>query len=82
MSLAFQIIWRYILRHPELQKAGVDRARLRTRDRRYTVGLAAYPLATLIGLISVPVFLVLILALSFMYLLPTPDTAVDPSGSG
>jgi hypothetical protein len=32
-----------------------------------------YPLATLVGLVSVPEFLVLMLALAFLYLLPTPD---------
>jgi len=31
------------------------------------------PVATAIGLVSVPVFLVLMLALAFVYLLPTPD---------
>jgi anaerobic C4-dicarboxylate transporter len=35
--------------------------------------LATYPIATAIGLLSVPVFLALMLALAALYLLPTPD---------
>ena len=44
------------------------------RNQRYNVGLAAYPVATAIGLISVPLFLALMLGLALVYLLPTPDT--------
>lgn len=76
MSLGFQLLWRYVLHHPELHRPGVTRAQLSTRDRRYTIGLAAYPLVTLLGLISTPLFLVLMLALAFLFLLPTPDTRV------
>jgi hypothetical protein len=35
--------------------------------------LAVYPIATLAGLLSVPLFLVLMLGLALLYLLPTPD---------
>ncbi len=73
MALSFNVLWRYILRHPELQKPQVTTELLAVRNRRYNLGLAVYPVATAIGLVSVPVFLVLMLALAFVYLLPTPD---------
>ena len=73
MALSFNVLWRYILRHPELQKPQVTAELLEVRNRRYNLGLAVYPVATVIGLVSVPVFLVLMLALAFVYLLPTPD---------
>jgi uncharacterized membrane protein len=75
MAVLFNLMWRYLLRHPELHKPHVSRELLAVRNRRYNLGLATYPLATLIGLLSVPVFLGLIIALALMYLLPTPDVA-------
>jgi uncharacterized membrane protein len=73
MAIAFNVLWRYILRHPELHKPGVTTDLLAVRTFRYNAGLAVYPVATAIGLVSVPVFLVLMLALALVYLLPTPD---------
>jgi uncharacterized membrane protein len=73
MALAFNVLWRYILRHPELHKPGVTTDLLAVRTFRYNAGLAVYPVATAIGLVSVPVFLVLMLGLALVYLLPTPD---------
>jgi uncharacterized membrane protein len=73
MALAFNVLWRYILRHPELHKMGVTTDLLAVRTFRYNAGLVVYPVATAIGLVSVPVFLVLMLALAVVYLLPTPD---------
>lgn len=45
----------------------------RARDRRYTVGLAVYPVATAVGLLNLTLFLAVMLALAVLYLLPTPD---------
>jgi uncharacterized membrane protein len=73
MALAFNLLWRYILRHPELHRPEVDQKLLAVRNRRYNVGLAAYPVATLVGLLDVTVFIGLMGALALMYLLPTPD---------
>jgi len=73
MAATFNVLWRYILRHPELHKPQVTTELLAVRNRRYNVGLAVYPVATVIGLVSVPLFLVLMLALALLYLLPTPD---------
>jgi uncharacterized membrane protein len=73
MAIAFNVLWRYILRHPELQKPDVDRGLLAVRNRRYNVGLAAYPLITLVGLLDVTVFIALMGLVALMYLLPTPD---------
>jgi uncharacterized membrane protein len=73
MALAFNALWRYMLRHPQLHKPGGTTDLLAVRTFRYNAGLAVYPVATAIGLVSVPVFLVLMLGLAFVYLLPTPD---------
>jgi uncharacterized membrane protein len=73
MALGFNQFWRHILRHPELHRPGVSLELLAVRNRRYNAGLAAYPLATLLGLLSAPLFMVLMLGLAGMYLLPTPD---------
>ena len=73
MAVTFNLMWRYLLRHPELHRDGVDPELLAVRNKRYNAGLAAYPLATAVGLASTPVFLVLMLALGVVYLLPTPD---------
>jgi uncharacterized membrane protein len=73
MAASFNLLWRYLLRHPELHKPQVSAELLAVRNRRYTAGLAAYPVATLLGLVSVPLFLALMLGLAVLYLLPTPD---------
>jgi uncharacterized membrane protein len=73
MALGFNLVWRHLMRHPELHKAAIDPALLTVRNRRYNLGLFVYPIATAIGLLSVPLFLALMLGLALMYLLPTPD---------
>jgi uncharacterized membrane protein len=73
MALAFNVLWRYVLRHPELRRPDVDRQDLAVRNRRYNLGLPAYPVATLLGLLSETLFIGLMLALALMYLLPTPE---------
>jgi uncharacterized membrane protein len=73
MALSFNVLWRYLLRHPELHKPQVTTELLAVRNRRYNAGLAAYPVATVLGLVSVPLFLALMLGLALLYLLPTPD---------
>jgi uncharacterized membrane protein len=74
MALSFNVLWRYLRRHPELHKPHVTPELLAVRNHRYNLGLAVYPVATLIGLISAPLFLALMLGLAVVYLLPTPDT--------
>ena len=73
MAVTFNILWRYLMRHPELHRPNVTPGLLRVRTKRYNVGLAVYPVATVIGLVSVPLFLALMLGLALLYLLPTPD---------
>ncbi len=73
MALAFNVLWRYLRRHTELHKPHVSDELLAVRNRRYNLGLGVYPVATAIGLISVPLFMAVMLALALMYLLPTPD---------
>ena len=73
MAVSFNVLWRYLLRHPELHKPQVTAELLAVRNRRYNVGLAVYPVATVLGLVSVPLFLALMLGLAVLYLLPTPD---------
>jgi uncharacterized membrane protein len=73
MALAFNVLWHYIVRHPELRKADVSVELLAVRNRRYNVGLVFYPVTTLIGLFSTWAFLAIVFALALLYLLPTPD---------
>jgi uncharacterized membrane protein len=73
MALAFNVLWRYVLRHPELRRPDVDPQSLAVRNRRYNLGLPAYPVATALGLLSETLFIGLMLALALMYLLPTPE---------
>jgi uncharacterized membrane protein len=73
MALSFNILWRYLRRHPELHKPQVSDDLLAVRNRRFNAGLVGYPVATAIGLVSVPLFLALMLGLAMLYLLPTPD---------
>ena len=80
MSLAFNMLWRYLMRHPELRKPQVTDALLAVRNRRYNLGVFVYPAATAVGLLSLPLFLGLMLALAGLYLLPTPDVEVGTSG--
>ena len=77
MAVTFNILWRYLMRHPELHRPEVNAALLRTRTRRYNIGLVVYPAATTVGLLSVPLFLAVMLALAVLYLLPTPDVGLD-----
>ena len=73
MAVAFNVLWRYLRRHTELHKPQVSEELLAVRNQRYNLGLAVYPVATAIGLISVQLFMALMLALALLYLLPTPD---------
>jgi uncharacterized membrane protein len=82
MALAFNVLWRYVLRHPELRRPDVDRAELAVRNRRYNLGLPAYPAATLLGLLSETLFIGLMLALALMYLLPTPEVRGERHAAG
>ena len=74
MAVAFNVLWRYLRRHTELHKPHVSDDLLTVRNQRYNLGLAVYPVATAIGLISAPLFMAIMLALALLYLLPTPDT--------
>ncbi len=78
MAVAFNLLWRHILRHPELRRADVDDKLLAVRNRRYNAGLLVYPVATALGLVSLPLFMGLMLALAGLYLLPTPDVMTRP----
>ncbi|HEY8717840.1 TMEM175 family protein [Pengzhenrongella sp.] len=80
MAVGFNLLWRYLLRHPELRRAGVTPESLRVRNTRYNIGLTVYPIATLLGLLSVPLFLFLMLALAGLFLLPTPELRGHPGG--
>ena len=43
MAFAFNILWRYLLRHRELLRSDVQPELLAVRNRRYNVGIAFYP---------------------------------------
>src|SRR4051812_26842269 len=78
MAVTFNLMWRYLLRHPELRRPEVTRESLAVRNRRFNLGLLAYPVVTALGLLSVPLFLVLVFALAVLYLLPTPEYEAHP----
>jgi uncharacterized membrane protein len=73
MAFAFNVLWRYVLRHPELWKPQITRDMLEVRNRRFNLGPVIYPLATVVGLLNAYLFLGLMLALGTLYLLPTPE---------
>ena len=52
MAVSFNVLWRYLLRHPDLHRPEVTRDLLAVRNHRYNLGLAVYPVATLLGLLS------------------------------
>ncbi len=81
MASAFNIMWRYILRHPELWKPQITRRMLEVRNRRFNAGPAIYPLATVVGLLNAYLFLALMLALGVFYLLPTPEVRGEPGAA-
>jgi uncharacterized membrane protein len=80
MAVGFNLMWHYILRHDELRRDDVPRSALAVRNRRFNLGLLAYPAATALGLLSVPLFLVLVTGLALLYLLPTPEVRGAPQG--
>jgi TMEM175 potassium channel family protein len=73
MAVTFNVLWHYLLRHPELRKPDVSPELLAVRNRRFNIGLVLYPVTTLIGLFSTWAFLAIVFALALLYLLPTPD---------
>jgi len=74
MSVGFQVLWRAIRARPDLLRAHVTAQLMATRHKRYRLGAPTYVAATALGLLSLPLFLALQLALAVLYLLPTPDT--------
>ncbi len=72
-SGAFNSLWHYIRRHPELQQPWVTPELLATRNRRYNLGLPVYVIITVVGWFSIDAFLVVTVLLAVLYLLPTPD---------
>jgi uncharacterized membrane protein len=82
MGITFTIFWRYVLRHHELHRPDLDRKALAVRRRRNIVGLVAYPLVTVLGLLSARLFIALILALVVVFLLPTPDVRSGRPAAG
>ena len=81
MAVAFNILWHHLMRHPELHKPGLDPELLAVRNRRYNIGLAVYPVTTVIGLFSTWAFLAIVFALALLYLLPTPDVRDETPGT-
>jgi uncharacterized membrane protein len=73
MAIAFNLLWRYVLRHPELHRPEVTREALAVRNRRFNLGPYVYPVTTVIGLFSTWAFLAITFGLALLYLLPTPD---------
>jgi uncharacterized membrane protein len=73
VAATFNVAWRYIVAHDELHQPWVNRDLLTLRNRRYNIGLPAYPVVTVIGWFSLHAFLIIMLIMALTYLLPTPD---------
>ena len=61
------------MRWPAGSVRRITLGRLTTRPALRARQLLADPVATALGLLSVPLFLALMLGLAVLYLLPTPD---------
>ncbi len=82
MSVAFNALWRWVRAHPAASPSEDDQRAIRRRHLRFNVGLALYPVLTLVGLLDVRVFLAGLLVLAGLYLLPTRARPVRrPTGS-
>jgi uncharacterized membrane protein len=73
MAVTFNVLWRYIYRHPELHRPEVTREALAVRNRRFNLGPYIYVVTAVIGLFSTWAFLAITFGLALLYLLPTPD---------
>jgi TMEM175 potassium channel family protein len=73
MAITFNVLWRYIYRHPELCRPEVTHEALAVRNRRFNLGPYIYATTVVIGLFSTWAFLAITFGLALLYLLPTPD---------
>ncbi|MGH2686033.1 MAG: TMEM175 family protein [Actinomycetota bacterium] len=56
-AIGFNVIWRYIVRDARLLQEHLDVAQLRTRTRRFSLGLVIYPLTVALSFVSAPLTL-------------------------
>jgi TMEM175 potassium channel family protein len=80
MSIGFSSVWWYLVFHPEMLDAGLDRAAVRASVPRFGAGLAGYVIATLLSFVSPLAALVLFGVIALYYAfehLPAPRK-LDP----
>jgi uncharacterized membrane protein len=56
-AIGFNVIWRYIVRDAKLLHAHLDVNSLRSRTRRFSLGLVIYPLTVALSFLSAPLTL-------------------------
>ena len=78
MAVTCNLFWRHLVRHPELRRPEVTPGLLSVRDARYNTGLVVYPAATLLGLLSLPLFLALRLSLASRDVLAADPRCAHP----
>ena len=84
-AIGFNLIWRYIVRDARLLHDHLDVERLRSRSRRFGLGLVIYPITVGLSFVSAPVTLAVHALLAAYYvvdqLTSSPTLAPDSDGS-
>jgi uncharacterized membrane protein len=70
LAIVFNLLWRYIVHHPELHDARVNPEWVQSLSRRYRFGPALYLVGLLLALLNVYACLAVALGLAVLFLLP------------
>ena len=70
LALAFNAVWHYFLRHPELHDPRLNPEWVRTLSRRYQFGPPLYILGIVLAVVNVYAFLVFVVVQALVFLLP------------
>lgn len=82
IAIAFNLLWRYIVKHPALMRTQADTSISTSITRRYRFGPLLYALCLAIGFIFVPASIAANLALALFFALPHHNRADSRTGAG
>jgi TMEM175 potassium channel family protein len=85
MSIGFSAIWWYVVFHPQMLDERLDGAAVRRSIPRFGIGLVAYVVTTIVGLVSPLTALVLFGVIALYYAfehLPSPGKLDADAGAG
>jgi uncharacterized membrane protein len=85
MSVAFSLLWGWVVRSDRLLHASIDPVDARARSWRFYVGLVAYPVAVVVSFVNAPAAFALHCVLAVYYLadqLPKQDRTNGPPDAG